>query len=147
MGAVMTFQDPLRTDRIRFWQDWSNLSLILYSMLIPLFIWIIIDQDRAVQPGDWIQSLVILILGALAFFRSRDPWQRALALQVALILSPLSGKTVQVIFSSPRLDWIHGRPLPAHILAVIYLSLALPWLGLMFVPALSGLLRQRAARR
>lgn len=120
-----------------FHPDWTRLSLAMY-LATPLIWWRLAhaDYDPYVLLIELLISASALSGGIIAYLRSRAAWQRALSLQVGLILAPSTASIVSRIFWSDALDWAHGRPLSPLAIAGIYAAFSIPWLGLMFMPAL-----------
>ncbi|MFN2197934.1 MAG: hypothetical protein ACK2UW_17575 [Anaerolineales bacterium] len=77
-------------------QDWSLLSLFLYSLAIPYII--MNDEYRGLEPYE-LASLLILITGALLFVILPFRWTRLLALLTATLLAlPILSAGIYVIF-------------------------------------------------
>jgi hypothetical protein len=121
-------------------RDWTRLSFALYGAL-PLSLWWLAREPYS-RTGDLFVSTLVLAGGALAYMRSQEPWQRAIALQVGMTLAPVMASVVSAVFWSEWLDWAHGQPLPGYTLAALYTGLASLWLGPMFAPALLVLFRR-----
>jgi hypothetical protein len=121
--------------------DWTWFSLLMY-LALP-FGWrgmggesFTFSSIRLFELG---LSILVWSVGLIAYFRSQTAWQKALGLQLGLMLAPGTAdiiSNISQIFWSERLMWIRSTPLPPLTTLGLYAAFGLPWLGLMFIPAL-----------
>jgi len=67
-------------------EDWTQVSFSLYSLLPFLFFLLTDEVAEELSFPVSLVSLVILLIGGIAYMRSRRVWTRALALLVAALL-------------------------------------------------------------
>ena len=116
-------------------KDWTRLSFGIYAYLLPLMTIIFFDSDwgEAEYQGLVFDTL-LLAAGAAVFLRSRTTWQRAVSLQVVMLVMLVRGVLMG--------EWLGGLDNLGTIQRPGLVLFFLLWGGLMFVPALIGLLRQ-----
>ena len=133
---MVAFRDGLKQTITR--PDWTLLSLSMY-LALP-FVWWTVSMERfpflSSLVIDYVISILVWSVGLIACLRSRVSWQKALCLQLGLMLAPNTADLVSHIFWSDARWWQNIWPFPPWIIPVIFLTFGLPWLGLMFAPAL-----------
>jgi len=108
------------------WNDWTRLSFVLYTLVLPMLTVIFFDMDWGVfQLYGLFFETVLLAAGAVAFLRSRTIWGRVLSLLAAVVILVVKGLLG---------GWLDGQFWPAIIFFSIYI-------GFLLLPAVIGLLR------
>lgn len=118
--------------------DWTLISLAIYFTL-PFVWWNVIRPNSFQFQSQLIEfaiSILVWGLGLLAYLRSQATWQRALCLQLGVMLAPTTAEIISRIFWNGTRWWVTAPPIAPWKLAVVHLSYGLPWLGLMFAPVL-----------
>jgi hypothetical protein len=118
--------------------DWTLISLAIYFTL-PFVWWNAIRPNSfhiQSQLVEFAISILVWGLGLLAYLRSQATWQRALCLQLGMILAPTTAEVISRIFWSNERWWVTALPIPPWKIAIVFLSYGLLWFGLMFAPAL-----------
>lgn len=118
--------------------DWTLISLALY-LTLPFVWWNVIRPNNfqfQSQLIEFVISILVWGMGLLAYLRSQATWQRALCLQLGMILAPTTAEIISRIFSNGTRWWLTDLPVPPWKLVLVFLSYGLPWLGLMFASAL-----------
>lgn len=118
--------------------DWTLISLALY-LTLPFAWWNVIRPNSfqfQSQLIEFVISVLVWGMGLLAYLRSQVTWQRALRLQLGMILAPTTADVISRVFWSSGRWWLTDLPVPPWKLALVFLSYGLPWFGLMFAPAL-----------
>lgn len=124
--------------------DWTLISLAVYFTL-PCVWWNVIRPNNFQFQSQLIEfaiSILVWGLGLLAYLHSQATWQRALCLQLGIMLAPTTAEIISRIFWSGTRWWVTAPPVVSWKLAVVHLSYGLPWLGLMFAPALLVFIRR-----
>lgn len=119
---------PLADLFTQAWEDWTRLTYALYGFM-PLLVMVAFDEMDRLYSLRFMIILTLLMCGtALAYLRSRYPWQAVLSLLVGVTLS------VAVIIVAPAVYWMTNGwgdvrgPLRAGSAVM----------GVMFSPALIG---------
>lgn len=118
--------------------DWTLISLAIYFTL-PLVWWNVIREDFSIISSysiEYVISLLIWSMCLIAYMRSPSTWQRALCLQLGLMLAPTTADVISRVFWSNGRWWVTDLPIPPWKIAVVFLSYGLPWFGLISAPAL-----------
>jgi hypothetical protein len=124
------------------WDDWTQLSFLLYAFALPMATIVFFDSDwGTLALVGLVVDTMLLAAGAVLYLRLATTLHRVLALQVAM-------------FSLYLRNVLMGGWYPAeHVAAgervspVAMLTLVLGWGGLMLLPGLVGLLRRLMASR
>jgi hypothetical protein len=133
---------PLRRLVHGVWEDWTQLSFALYS-LMPVVVEVMFDEvDDRFELPFMIGLNLVLVGGALAYMRSATPRRRALVLLDALALAWMGSAVGTTVYWHRRrtgqmamsLDWCTGAR-PAFIALFVLLAFLL-------APALLGLVRR-----
>jgi hypothetical protein len=113
------------------WNDWTRLSFALYAWG-PMLTVTFFDMEWGITELVWMCiDITLLAVGAIAFLRGKEIWQRAVSLEAVLIL--LLFRFILMSESPPG-----GRPLDL----VVILSILLFFSCILLLPSLLGLLRR-----
>jgi len=133
---------PLRQLFVGMWQDWTRLSFVLYGALTWLILGVSYDNktwydNTLFLPLNLFLLTFVISGGAFFFMWGRRPWQRVVALQLAIILYPLVSAAVEA------LDGNNFFVSPDSV--VVWLFIVIIWFGAMFMPGVLGMIH-RAVR-
>lgn len=118
--------------------DWTLISLAIY-LTLPFVWWNVIRPNSfqfQSQLIEFVISILVWGIGLLAYLRSQATWQRALCLQLGMMLAPTTADVISRVFWSSGRWWLTDLPVPPWKIALVFLSYGLPWFGLLFAPAL-----------
>ena len=133
---------PLRQLFVGMWQDWTRLSFVLYGVLTWLILGVSYDNktwydNTLFLPLNMFLLTLVITGGAFFFMWGRRPWQRVMALQLAIILYPPVSAAVEA------LDGNNFFISPDSVVAWLFIIII--WFGVMFMPGVLGLIH-RAVR-
>jgi hypothetical protein len=118
--------------------DWTLISLAIY-LTLPFVWWNVIGEGFSIMSSYSIEYMISLLIwgaGLIGYLRSQATWQRALCLQLGMMLAPTTADVISRVFWSSGRWWLTDLPVPPWKIAFVFLSYGLPWFGLMFAPAL-----------
>ncbi len=133
---------PLRQLFVGMWQDWTRLSFVLYGALTCLILGVAYDNkgwydNTLFLPLNMFLLTLVIAGGAFYYMWYRRPWQRVVALQLAIILYPPVSAAVEA------LDGNYFFVSPDSVVAWLFIIII--WFGAMFMPGVLGLIH-RAVR-
>jgi hypothetical protein len=129
--------------------DWTLISLGMYFTL-PVVWWVVIHRDLPVRSdvlAGFGISMVVWIVALIFHLLSPVSWQKALWLQLGLMLAPSTIWLISYIFWNHLRPWVVASQFSPRAVNSVYFALGLVWIGLMFAPALIPLLLGRAKVR
>ena len=127
------------------WRDWTRLSFALYGAM-PLLVWVSFDEvDRSFQFPYLLAAMLLLAGGAVAYMRAARSQGRALALLVGLAPAWVVTTVGVATYWHGRRDFWMRAPGNGYEMALTMLVALGVLAGLIFAPAMLGLLRRRAA--
>lgn len=107
--ALVAFAPGLRSQRSRFWNDFSLVSFLLYGGILVKYL---IDFDEYRHEDLFVfASMAGLALGAWGYLRAKTPGWRTLALLAGLTVC-MASMSLGKYFLVPLQEW--GPWLPAH---------------------------------
>jgi hypothetical protein len=122
--------------------DWTLISLGVFCIL-PVVWWDVVDKSLPIPSSYLIEfgvSILVWIVAFTSFLLSTATWQKALCLQLGLMLAPSTSHMISFAFWSTIRPWVVASQFSSQVINVTFLVSGLAWIGLMFVPVLVPLL-------
>jgi hypothetical protein len=125
--------------------DWTLISLGVFCIL-PVVWWAVVDKSLPIPSSYLIEfgvSILVWIVAFTSFLLSTATWQKALCLQLGLMLAPSTSHMSSFAFWSTIRPWVVASQFSSQVINATFLVSGLAWIGLMFVPVLVPLLMGR----
>lgn len=125
--------------------DWTLISLGVFCIL-PAVWWDVVDKSSPIPSSYLIEfgvSILVWIVALISYLRSTVNWQRALCLQLGLMLAPATNQVISYAFWSTIRPLVVASQFSSQAINTVFLVSGLAWIGLMFIPALVPLLMGR----
>jgi hypothetical protein len=125
--------------------DWTLISLGAFCIL-PVVWWDVIDKSPPIPSYYLIEfgvSILVWIVAFTSYLLSTATWQKALCLQLGLMLAPCTSHMISFAFWSTIRPWVVASQFLYQVINTVFLVSGLAWIGLMFIPVLVPLLMSR----
>ena len=128
----------------KVWKDWTLLSFAIYSLL-PIPMWMAFDESEYEAPF-LILITFLLAIGAITYLRNTDVLRRMGALMISTVLSGMVLTVGTTFYWDGKYEpWMSE---PGQWYAILFNGAAgIMLLGILFAPALLGLLHWWITRR
>jgi hypothetical protein len=118
--------------------DWTLISLGVFCIL-PAVWWDVVDESPPIPSSYLIEfgvSILVWIVALISYLRSTVNWQKALCLQLGLMLAPATNQVISYAFWSTIRPLVVASQFSPQAINTVFLVSGLAWIGLMFIPAL-----------